>query len=118
MARILLLACILVAGIAGCTKSNSPTPTETGPGPAETGSEPLTPRTDKAPAADTAGEADLLALLAELTQAARRFGVEQQRAPKTLDELVAAGYLPSAPAAPTGKRFVIDKNLKVIVAGP
>ena len=55
-------------------------------------------------------------MLAALTQAVRKYGLERQRAPKTLEELVAAGYLASVPSAPVGKRFLIDKNLQVVVA--
>ncbi len=54
--------------------------------------------------------------LAELTQTVRKFAVEQRQAPKTLDELVAKGYLESIPAAPQGKKFSIDKNLQVQLA--
>jgi hypothetical protein len=33
--------------------------------------------------------------------------------PKTLEELVAAGYLSQVPQPPPGKRFAIDKKLQV-----
>ena len=69
---------------------------------------------DAAPADET----QTAALLNELTQLVRRYGVEQQRAPKTLDELVANGYLASVPPAPAGKRFAIDKKLQVYLANP
>jgi hypothetical protein len=58
-------------------------------------------------------EARMAALLGELTQTARRYGAEQRRVPKTLDELVASGYLERIPAAPPGKRFAINKKLEV-----
>jgi hypothetical protein len=53
---------------------------------------------------------------AELTQIVRKYAAERQRAPKDFQEIVAAGYLPSAPAAPAGKKYIIDKNLAVQVA--
>jgi hypothetical protein len=61
-------------------------------------------------------EADVTAQLAQLTQTVRKYGVEQRRAPKNLDELVAAGYLSSIPLAPSGKKFAINKNLEVYLA--
>lgn len=55
-------------------------------------------------------------LLANLTQALRKFSAEQRRVPATLKELVAAGYLPELPQAPQGKVFAIDpKDLRVIL---
>ena len=53
---------------------------------------------------------------AELTQVVRKYAAEKQRAPKDFQEIVAAGYLTSMPAAPAGKKFVIDKNLAVQLA--
>lgn len=54
--------------------------------------------------------------LAELTQAVRKFAVEQRAAPTTLDELVAKGYLDRIPPAAKGKRYAINKNLQVYLA--
>ncbi len=51
--------------------------------------------------------------LNELTQAVRKYAVEQRRAPGTLNELVTNGYLAAIPAAPAGKKFAINKNLQV-----
>jgi hypothetical protein len=65
--------------------------------------------------ASGAGEDRLAAALSELTQAVRKYSVEQRKAPKTLDELVATGYLTNPPPAPPGKRFAIDKDLRVFV---
>ena len=64
----------------------------------------------------TADTAAANARAAELTQVLRKYAAEKQRAPKDFQEIVAAGYLPSMPAAPAGKKFVIDKNLAVQVA--
>jgi hypothetical protein len=61
-------------------------------------------------------EADLSAILAELTQAVRRYGMEQQQVPASLDDLVARGYLSQVPEAPRGQRFRINKQLQVYLA--
>jgi hypothetical protein len=76
------------------------------------------PSPDHAEKSSTAAapEQDLTAVLSELTQALRKFSAEQRRVPKSLDELVSAGYLAQVPAAPPGKAFVIDtRDLKVAV---
>lgn len=83
------------------------------------------PKSDEAPpVAETAAvsesapavEADLSPLLAELTQAVRKYGFEKQKVPASLEELVAAGYLSAKPAAPAGKKFSIDlKTMQVVV---
>jgi hypothetical protein len=51
-----------------------------------------------------------------LTQAVRKYAAEQQKVPASLEELVAAKYLPAVPEAPAGKRFGIDKKLQVYLA--
>lgn len=66
-----------------------------------------------APENASAPPADSTALLAELTQAVRRYAAEQKKVPGSLDELVSEHYLPSIPAAPAGKRFAIDKKFQV-----
>jgi len=55
----------------------------------------------------------MAATLVELTQVVRKYGMEQQRAPKTWEELVAKGYLSQVPQAPAGKKFAITKKLEV-----
>ncbi len=90
-ARFLLVPLMLL--LAGCGKS-SPATASTG----ATNSVPI----------------DLV--LKELTQAVRKYAVEQRRAPATLDELVAKGYLAAIPSAPAGKKFAINKNLQVNLA--
>jgi hypothetical protein len=102
----LILLCLLV----GCEKHGS--------GPSETpiGSAPARGVSNEAPAkvvANGGGEDTAGAVLTRLTQAVRRYGVEQRRAPATLQQVVDAGYLKEMPAAPAGKRFVIDKKLEV-----
>ena len=58
----------------------------------------------------------MAATIAELTQSVRKFAAEQRQAPKTLEELVAKGYLDRVPAVPKGKRYAINKNLEVYLA--
>ncbi len=73
----------------------------------------------KPPASSSAAagdEAQFAAVLSELTQTGRKYGAEQRRAPKNLEELSAGGYLSQVPQAPPGKKFVIDKKLQVILA--
>lgn len=55
------------------------------------------------------------AVLAELTQVVRRFGAERRAVPQGLEELVAHGYLGQLPPAPAGKRFVITRDLRVVL---
>lgn len=55
----------------------------------------------------------MTALLGELTQAVRKYGAERRRAPKSLEELAEQGYLETAPQAPPGKKFAINKKLQV-----
>jgi hypothetical protein len=92
-----------------CSKNISKEPT----GPQTVQSE------TKAAKIESAGSVDAVnvePMLTELTQALRKYGAEKQRAPKNLNELVAAGYLPAVPAAPTGKVFAIDKMMRVYLA--
>jgi hypothetical protein len=108
-----LAVCLLVAAV-GCGQAPSSPPSQ--PGSTST---PTDPAVDSSPEASPAAPAvptdatQLAALLAELTQAVRKYGVEKQRVPKSLDELVADGYLNQVPQAPPGKRFEIDKKLQV-----
>jgi hypothetical protein len=58
-------------------------------------------------------ESDSSKTLDRLTQTVRKYAAETHSAPKSLNELVAAGYLAEMPEVPAGKRFVIDQNLRV-----
>lgn len=55
----------------------------------------------------------MTAVLADLTQAVRKYAAEQQRAPASLEEVAGKGYLTRMPEAPPGKKFAIDKRLQV-----
>jgi hypothetical protein len=48
------------------------------------------------------------AAAAELTQALRKYSMENRRVPKTVEELISAGYIKALPTPPQGKKFVID----------
>ena len=63
--------------------------------------------------ADAATQEDQAKTLERLTQTVRKFAVETRSAPKSLNELVAAGYLPEAPTPPAGKQYFIDDQLRV-----
>lgn len=55
-------------------------------------------------------------ILTELTEASYRFWAMKGQRPRTLEEVVAAGYLKSIPAPPVGKQFVIDpKTVHVLL---
>jgi len=90
------LACFL-AFLIGCGKQKTPSP----------------------PGAEAVSTVDQVStVLTELTQLVRKYSVEQRKAPKSLDELVAKGYLDSVPQAPNGKRFAINKDLQVYLSEP
>lgn len=59
--------------------------------------------------------ADSAAVLEALTQAVRRYAVERQVRPRSLAEVVAAGYVRNLPAAPAGQRFEIDQRTSRVV---
>lgn len=104
---VLLFAAILVS----CGKKSETLEGTSTPTAAPAASPAVTPT---APAADPSATANL----SELTQTVRKFAAEQRRVPKNLEEVVSAGYLPSMPSAPAGKKLAIDKNLQVYFADP
>ncbi len=114
MPACVLLACLL-ALFAGCGKqqvSSPPTAEPTADNtarPAE--SLPTAALTNSL--AEASDDAQMAAVLGELTQVVRKYGVERRSVPKNLEELVANGYLTRAPQAPSGKKFAITKDLRV-----
>ena len=70
----------------------------------------------ESPGAAASDAHQIATTLAELTQAVRKYGAEKQKAPKDLNELVAAGYLASIPPAPAGKKYAIDQRMQVYLA--
>lgn len=60
-------------------------------------------------------EADTEAVLRELTQAVRKYSIENKRLPNTFDEIVAAGYVKPVPQPPPGRKFEIDPKTSRVV---
>jgi hypothetical protein len=61
-------------------------------------------------------EPDMTSVLADLTQALRRYSAEKREVPPSLDALVAAGYIQQVPQAPAGKAFAVDrKDVRVVL---
>src|SRR5262245_50142858 len=108
----LLMVCLLATWI-GCGKRTEPSPASAENPAATVASPAIQPPTLPSLNATALDESQTAALLKELTQAVRKFSVEQRRVPKNLEELVANSYLIGVPPAPAGKRFAIDKNLQV-----
>jgi hypothetical protein len=109
----ILAALFTVLLLTACAKKEQDPVSEAPPSQVNTGTAAPIAEASGATAIDTTSTE---AKAAELTQAVRKYAAEKQRAPKSLEELVAAGYLPVAPAAPAGKKFAIDKNLQVYLA--
>ena len=111
------LAASFLALLVGCGK---PPPETAAPGEsavveaAETSAGPVEPSVSE-PRLETAAadEAATAAMLGELTQMVRRYGMEHQKVPQSLEDLVTAGYISRLPSAPAGRRFVISRALEV-----
>jgi len=58
--------------------------------------------------------AEVQTTLTQLTDAARKYNLEKRQPPMSLQDVVAAGYLKEIPAAPPGKRFVLNPRLVVV----
>ena len=107
---------VLVALLAGgCGKhsaadNTTPTSSVATPEAIANGAPPPTVNHGPVVAPVTVPQADASAMLAQLTEVVRRYSVEHRRVPQSLDEVVAARYLTGLPAAPSGKKFVIDKK--------
>jgi hypothetical protein len=110
----LLIGCWLAVWV-GCGKQPAPPPSAAQPS-VENAARPAdssTVVTQAEASAVAPDEARMAAVLGELTQVVRKYSVERRRVPKTLEELVANGYLTRIPPAPTGKKFAITKDLQV-----
>ncbi len=107
LARLLIVLglVLMVAGM-GCGKQAAP---------ASSAPNASAPASEQSAEPGGLNQAQLNALLAELTQTVRKYSAEKQRAPQSLDELVANGYLTTIPPAPAGKKFAIDKKLQVVL---
>ena len=120
MSRVVLplLIAVLLTGCGKSPETSRPTPVSRME-PAEGEKTDAAPATEQpattAAALSNASEAALNAALGELTQALRKYSFEHQRLPKTLNEVVAAGYVKNMPQAPRGKKFVIDEKTVQVV---
>jgi hypothetical protein len=117
MHRILIL--LLIGLFSGCDRTADSARSTPADAPAAQHSEPGTPvrkTPDAAPRPTEADPQDLTAALAELTQALRKYSFEHQRLPKSLTDVIAAGYVKNMPQAPPGKKFEIDpKTIQVVL---
>ena len=109
-----LATCCLLA-LAGCRPKQESTPAVSADVPSGV-SPNAASGSGAVPTATTAPDSTA-AMLSQLTQAVRRFALEKQQVPKSLDDLVAAGYLNSVPPAPGGKGWAVNKNLEVYLSG-
>ena len=112
-----LLTAVLLTGCGKSPEIKRPTPVSAAE-LAQSEKTDAAPATEQPAAAGGSGdsEAALNAALGELTQALRKYSFEHQRLPKTISELVAAGYVKTMPLAPHGKKFVIDaKSVQVVL---
>jgi hypothetical protein len=96
MKKILILCCAV--SFVGCNKKSAP-PSQAQPAATASGA--------------ASSESDPSKTLERLTQAVRKYSAETRSEPKSLNDLVAAGYLFEVPEAPAGKKLVIDGNLRV-----
>jgi len=89
LAKILLCASLAVVALGGCKRKASP----------------LTPAAET-PALPANPEADLKAL----NEAVRAHVMGQLKEPATLEDLVKTGFIKRLPAAPPGKKYVLDEK--------
>lgn len=104
---VLFSSCLLLTscGKKSLSSAESQTPPQTPPLAVSKSTEPT--------ASAASAEIDYSKTLDRLTQAVRKYAAETRSAPKSLNEVAAAGYIPEVPAAPTGKQFIIDDQLRV-----
>lgn len=59
---------------------------------------------------------EFAATLTDLTHAVRRYAAEKQKAPQSLEEVVAAGYIKQLPEIPADQKLVLQpKRLDVVL---
>ncbi len=116
MSRSFQLAVLcLIPFLASCSKEKDAPAAEPSTVPA-TQIAPAAPATPTVPDGPAIAEADVSAVLEEMTQALRKFSFEKKRLPTSIDELVTAGYLGAKPTPPGSKRFAIDpKEARVVL---
>jgi len=110
-----LAALCLLPILASCSKDQEAPAAEPSTAPAAKIA-PAAPATPAVPDGPAIAEADVSAVLEEMTQSLRKFSFEKKRLPASIDELVTAGYLGAKPTAPGTKRFAIDpKEARVVL---
>ncbi len=106
----------LVLGLTACNRPEKQAPVATSDAPAAPAAGTAAPTAPSVADGPAIAEADVSAILEEMTQALRKFSFEKKRLPGSIDELVTAGYLGAKPTAPGGKRFTIDpKEARVVL---
>ena len=126
--RFMLLLTVVLAGCGKTEKSATPVVSSapaaensTGAeanqsGAATSGLEAVTPGAVQVTPVVIGDNADMNAVLSQLTQAVRKYSFERRRMPKTLDEVVAAGYVSAMPKPPAGQRFTLEpKTVEVVL---
>jgi hypothetical protein len=68
------------------------------------------------PAGEGSAADETAKTLSRLTQVLRKYSAEHQRVPKSLNDLVAEGYISEMPPAPPGKAFTFDDKLQVTLS--
>ena len=106
------VAAFLIAGCGKKAGSSDPTQATQSKEPAPGGPSPTPNAT---PALVQPVQGDTGPLLDQLTQVLRKYSVENRQVPKSLDEVVSAGYLKEMPAAPAGKKFAIEPRKVQVV---
>jgi hypothetical protein len=71
---------------------------------------------DTGTGAPGAASPELAATLTDLTRAVRRYAAEKQKAPASIEEVVAAGYIKQLPEIPAGQKLVLQpKRLEIVL---
>ena len=112
---------VLALFLTGCGgSSNESAPATTNAAAAAAGNLATAPTDYLKSAADSKHAADKSIDLAALNKAIELFNVQEGRAPKDLDELVAKKYIPLLPPLPAGMKFDYDakKGTVKLVAQP
>jgi hypothetical protein len=111
-----MAALCLVLGLTACNRPENQAPVSANDAPATPVAGVTAPAAPPVPDGPAIAEADVSAILEEMTQALRKFSFEKKRLPGSIDELVTAGYLGAKPTAPGSKRFAIDpKEARVVL---
>jgi hypothetical protein len=110
-----LLSIMFMLGLSGCGKNETLDSKSLEPH-APVPQQPILTSTNSnpAPIPALATASDLDAFLIQLTREVRKWIVRHQRPPQNFEEFVASAQV-QIPSAPTGKKFALDKQMRVIV---